>query len=167
MIIRSMANLYCFVFRRRGRWWGLTWQLRSANADERILGCTQIQGRFKVSICLVSRKSREKLLWWSPLRCFATPGYSSTVKKLKAGLHLRLRHQQNKHTQKHLLVLKKNVLSQQEIIIIKSLLSWLCLCLRPGHVNQSSAFNYWLNRRRNGPSYAQHQLEWFKAKDGL
>ena len=98
----GMANLYCFVFRRRGRWWGLTWQLRSANADERILGCTQIQGRFKVGIWLVRRKSRKKLLWWSPLRYFATPGYSSTMKKLKAGLHLRLRHQQNKHAQKHL-----------------------------------------------------------------
>lgn len=37
--------------------------------------------------------------------------------------------------------------------MIKSLLSWLCLCLclRPGHVNRSSAFNYSLNRRRNSP----------------
>lgn len=48
------------------------------------------------------KKETSLVVSTSVLRYFATPDYSSTMKKLKAGLHLRLRHQQNKHTQKHL-----------------------------------------------------------------
>lgn len=126
-----------------------------------------------MGIWLVSRKSREKLLWWSPLRYFATPGYSSTVKKLKAGLHLRLRHQQNKHTQKHLLVLKKkkcllsagdnNDQIASELVV---------LVLAPGACQSVFSLQLFAKQKKEQstidvPSYAQHQLDCFEAKDGL
>lgn len=95
------------------------------------------------------------------------------MKKLKAGLHFRLRHQQNKHTQKHLLVLKKkkcllsagdnNDQIASELVV---------LVLAPGACQSVFSLQLFAKQKKEQstidvPSYAQHQLDCFEAKDGL